>query len=416
MNPLLTLIYYTLYALVKTGLWVYYRIDSGQGLPAKEPEGPLIVLGNHPNALIDPYMVVSRLTRPVFFLGNASLFKHWFANWFLNTFYCIPIERPKDVGGRPIDNAQAFRRSREHLMSGGALYIAPEGTSEREYRLRPIKTGAARIALDVLQADPTQKVGFLLGGVTYQDHPSFRSRVSLHFDHLEMGVADLPGPADEWATVEWLTQLLEQKMRALLIHSDPEIDDQLMHSQELIRPWLEGTDWRRRLQTLQGFLLQLGDRAASWNSTLSHLISAKQLTSVDPRWLDRKEPVIRLVFLPLAFVVLLHHLLIYGLPELLKRGLKLHLVYDATVRYLGGLIGYLVGVPLLWWLMGRVCSTWEVRFVWIGFVLALGPWSWQQWLFFQRIRQWWSFRKAARDPQWLEAFRTHLSPLTGKTE
>ena len=180
---MLTIIYYILYALVKTGLWVYYRMDTPRGLPEQEPRGPLIVLGNHPNALIDPFMVVSRLVRPVFFLGNASLFKHWFANWFLNTFYTIPIERPKDVGGRPVNNAQAFQRSREHLMKGGALYIAPEGTSEREYRLRPIKTGAARIALNVLQADPNQRVGFLLGGITYQDHPAFRSRVSLCFEH-----------------------------------------------------------------------------------------------------------------------------------------------------------------------------------------------------------------------------------------
>lgn len=416
MNPLLTLVYYTLYSLVKTGLWVYYRIDSRVGLPEKEPKGPLIVLGNHPNALIDPFMVVSRLTRPVYFLGNASLFKHWFANWFLNTFYTIPVERPKDVGGRPINNAHAFQRSREHLMRGGALYIAPEGTSEREYRLRPIKTGAARIALDVLQADPNQKVGFLLGGITYQDHPAFRSRVSLHFDQLLIGISDLPGPVDEWATVEWLTQLLEERMQALLIHSAIVVDERLMKSKLLLLPWFDGRDWRNRLETLQGHMVQMGEQADSWISTLRRLLSEKKMVSVDPRWMDWKETLIRMAFLPLACVVLLHHLFIYGLPEWLRRRLKLHLVYDATVRFLGGLIGYLVGVPLLWWMMSWSSLSWEIRMIWLSIVLASGPWSWQQWLFFQRIRQWWTFRKVVQDTRWLDRLRSHLSPLTGKAE
>lgn len=413
MNPLLTIIYYTLYALVKTGLWVYYRIEPGQGLPNREDKGPLIVLGNHPNALIDPYMVVSRLTRPVFFLGNASLFKHWFANWFLNTFYCIPIERPKDVGGRPIDNTQAFKRSREHLLGGGALYIAPEGTSEREYRLRSIKTGAARIALDVLQADPNQRVVFLLGGITYQEHPAFRSRVSLRFDHCEISVSDLPGGVNDWASVEWLTQHLELKMQALLLHSEPEIDERFMQCKQLLQPGFDGPEWREGMHELLDRIQDMGPEAESRITALGRLLKEKQLAAVDPKWLDRGESKGRLLFLPVASIVLVHHLFIYGLPELLKRSLKLHPVYDATVRYLGGLIGFLVGVPLLWWKMGWFVDPWGYRFIWLVLVLALGRWSWQQWLFFQRTRQWWSFRKAAQDTGWLDRLRSQLAPLIG---
>ncbi len=414
MNPLLTIIYYTLYGLVKMGLWVYYRIEPSQGLPAQEPKGPLIVLGNHPNALIDPFMVVSRLTRPVFFLGNASLFKHWFANWFLNTFYCIPIERPKDVGGRPLDNAQAFKRSREHLMGGGALYIAPEGTSEREYCLRPIKTGAARIALDVLFADPTQVVGFLLGGITYQTHPVFRSRVSLRFDYCEISISDLPDEADDWGKVEWLTQHLELRMQALLLHSAQEVAKQLMECKQLLQPGFDKADWRDSLHALLDRIEDMGAEAKSRISTLGQLLKEKQLTAIDPEWLNRRESLGRLLFLPVAVSVLIHHLVIYGLPELLKRTLKLHLVYDASIRYLGGLIGYLVGVPLLWWMMGWFVEVWEYRLIWIVLVLALGPWSWQQWLFFQRVRQWRSFKKAARDSSWRNRIKSQLAPLTGQ--
>lgn len=414
MNPVLTLVYSILYTLVKTGLELYYRIEPPRGLPEKEPVGPLIILGNHPNALIDPFMVVSRLKRPVFFLGNASLFNHWFANWFLNTFYCIPIERPKDVGGRPIDNAQAFQRSRQHLLQGGALYIAPEGTSEREYRLRPIKTGAARIALDVLQADPTQRMGFLLGGITYQEHPAFRSQVSLHFDHCEISVSDLPGPVDDWSTVEWLTRLLEDKMQALLLHSEPEIDHQLMRCTRLLQPGLAGPHWRDDIHAILKRLRQMGARSESVVSALSACMAEKELTKVDPQWTGQRERTGRLILLPIVALILVHYLFIYGLPEFLKRSLHLHPVYDATVRFLGGLIGYLIGVPLLWWAMHWVMPGVEYRIIWLVVVLALGPWAWQEMLFFQRCRHWWAFRRAAQDTGWLNRFHASLAPLTGQ--
>ena len=87
-----------------------------------------------------------RSNRQVAFLANASLFASSFANWFLSQ-YCVPIQRKTDVANKNVDNDKSFERCDAFLSNGGCLYIAPEGTSDMERRLRPIKTGTARIAL-----------------------------------------------------------------------------------------------------------------------------------------------------------------------------------------------------------------------------------------------------------------------------
>lgn len=411
MPPFLKLIYNGLYGLVKLALRVYYRIEPVEGLPDPDLEGPLIVLSNHPNALIDPFLIVSRLKRPVFFLANASLFKGRFANWFLNTFYCIPVERPKDTGGKPLNNADAFRRSRQHLLANGALYIAPEGTSEREYRLRPIKTGAARIALDVLRDQPDRVVTFLMGGITYADHPAFRSRVQMRFATLRIGLEDLPGLVTDWPTVEWLTQAIEQKMQGLILHGTEEDDLALQDARSILAPWVSGPAWKDRLAHLHGLVHQ-HQWDKSWRQKLAQLLDEIGLDQVDPHWLDDRANLSwRWLLLPVVGLVLLHHLILFGLPEGIKRLLKAHPVYDATVRYVTGMIAYLLGIPLLWWCLGSLIPSMGWRAIWLGLMIGLGPWAWEQVISMRVDLKARAFRSKATDPVWLARFRELTDPL-----
>ena len=73
-----------------------YTVINGDRLKFKNPA---IVISNHPSTLMDPLNVGISVPKQVSFLANASLFKSPVTGTFLNQ-YCIPIERPKDVGGR----------------------------------------------------------------------------------------------------------------------------------------------------------------------------------------------------------------------------------------------------------------------------------------------------------------------------
>jgi glycerol-3-phosphate O-acyltransferase/dihydroxyacetone phosphate acyltransferase len=103
----------------------------------------------------------------------------------------IPIYRAQDtgtgVGGvatpeeRAAQNEASFGRCYDYLGQGGTIMIFPEGTSVSERRLRPLKTGAARIALGA-EARHNFKLGLKVVPVAtnYFDPSKFRSDVLLN--------------------------------------------------------------------------------------------------------------------------------------------------------------------------------------------------------------------------------------------
>src|SRR5258705_7092758 len=66
--------------------------------------------------------------------------------FFCRAFDAIPVHRRQDAGSDPSQNRETFDTARAVLARGGAIAIFPEGASHSDPKLRPLKTGAARIA------------------------------------------------------------------------------------------------------------------------------------------------------------------------------------------------------------------------------------------------------------------------------
>lgn len=407
----LKLVYYFLYGLVRFGLWLYYREIRVEGWPDQEPRGPLLVLSNHPNALMDPFLVVSRLTRPVFFLANAGLFRHPFANWFLNTFYCIPVERPKDVN-RPIDNTDSFRRSRVHLEGNGALYIAPEGTCFREYRLRPLKTGAARIALDLLRAGHRNEVHLLAAGVTYASPPEYQSRMRLRFAPLmTIRRGDLTGDITDWEHVEALTQQIHHAMATVIPHTAGERDQQLVEAAAMLAPAFRSRSWDVRLEAIHDHLAALPEGDDWWVRVRSG-IREKGLKRLDPGWWHQPFPYGRqMAPMPLVLGPALLQVVAWSLPEWLRRVLQADPVYDATIRFLGGMISVPLQIALWAWVAHGLGASWTLAMAGSLAVTATGPWAFRQWMLWQDARDWAAYRRASADRAWSGRMQALFQPL-----
>ena len=221
--------YHTIKFITRRALGVYFseiKVRPSDIIIAKKQ--PTILVSNHPNTLLDPFCVAVRTSAMVHFLANASLFKHPFANWFLNTFYCIPISRPQDIdGSQPLTNEAAFDRATSFLASGSCLYIAPEGTSFIERCLRPLKTGTARIAFDA-----EQRHDFRLGlqivpvGLNYSAPHQFRSRLLINVGK-PIQVADYQAlfKKNSFEAARTLTDILEQKMQDLVLQTAGTAED-----------------------------------------------------------------------------------------------------------------------------------------------------------------------------------------------
>lgn len=147
-------------------------------------QGPLIIVANHPNTLIDPLIIASITDQQIGFLAKAELFSNALLGKILKYFNVIPIFRKIDVSiGEKPDNKFAFEKCHEFLNKKGTILIFPEGNSFYELKLREIKTGTARIALSFESAlGQEQDLKILPIALDYSDAIQFRSMVAVTID------------------------------------------------------------------------------------------------------------------------------------------------------------------------------------------------------------------------------------------
>ena len=130
----------------------FFRRVTTTGLENLPSEGPAVLVLNHPNGLLDPLLVLCEVPRRVSFLAKAPLFRMPVVGLFVRAFDSIPVFRRQDEGSDPARNRETFERARGVLAGGGVLALFPEGTTHDDARLKPLKTGAARIALGAAAA------------------------------------------------------------------------------------------------------------------------------------------------------------------------------------------------------------------------------------------------------------------------
>lgn len=387
---------------------------------------PTILVSNHPNTLLDPLHAAVRVPMIVHFLANASLFNGTFFNWFFSTFFCIPVERPQDVNGRALNNQEAFRQASDFLGKGGCLYIAPEGTSFKGRRIRPLKTGAARIALNA----EGQK-GFELGlsimpvGLTYEASNCFDSRLTICAGN-PIWIKDYKGlyQEDAFQAARQLTDDLEATLRSLVVHTRDEEEDRLIGRIEtLLRnssPAPEPVHFTRTqhlIEQLHTWQEQAPQEALEFRQEVDQYFSALQEQRTEDKALARplRPWWLHFIGLVLLFPVFLHGLAHNFLPAFipvgLARRLKLDVEYNSTLKIMVGLVTF----PLFYFLQYRLIFWLYDGQTALIYLLTLLPAGLFAWAFFQhqkRAFRYFRFRRSTRREELL-ALRSAIWEKTG---
>lgn len=197
----------------------FRRIDV-VGLEHVPADGAIIFAGNHPNALMDGWLLTAKCGRwPLHFVANAKLWKYRMLVPILNATGAVPVYRREEHDG-DVDNQRAFETLYDVIESGNCMGIFPEGVSHVESKLLKLKTGAARIALTIAARGRTC-VKIVPCGLSYIHRHRFRSQVLIEFgqpitidDEWMMAYRE-----NDQATVGKLTDHLAEALAAVTLNA-----------------------------------------------------------------------------------------------------------------------------------------------------------------------------------------------------
>lgn len=351
---------------------LFYRIDCVGVPPAA---GAVMLLPNHPNALLDPAVIWATAGRDVRFLAKSTLFDGPLRPLVAGAG-AIPVYRKLDQGVDVSKNAQTFAAVDAALADGDAICIFPEGVSHSAGRLVPLRTGAARMALSAEAAGTD--VALVPVGLNFERKTAFRSRVTVVYGP-SFPCRDLVTGGDPASPeiVSVLTDRIATHMRRLLVEAEPKTDAKLVERVDRLyasargrtRDPLDRIERRRvmaaglerlratapqrygelllRLRRYDERLRRFGfrDRHLDWDVSLPDAV----------RFAIR-ESLLAIGLLPLALAAAVVFAAPYRLTAYAARRFTREPDVAATAKVVGGFLIYAAWIAILpaaaWWLAG----------------------------------------------------------------
>lgn len=136
--------------------------------------GPAVLIANHPAAWTDVVVLDVAFGRKLHFLAQEALFRPWLRGALLRLYGTLPVGIHRE-GGDGL-NRRTFAACRALLARGEVVAVFPEGVSDDDRALLPLKTGAARLLLARGDGDAAPAVPV---AIHYEDRLAFRGRVTL---------------------------------------------------------------------------------------------------------------------------------------------------------------------------------------------------------------------------------------------
>jgi 1-acyl-sn-glycerol-3-phosphate acyltransferase len=397
-------------ALARTLVRLFYHRVEVVGVERVPRAGPLIVVANHRNALVDPLLVLATLPRTLRPVAKAPLFRHPLLAPFLYLAGAVPVHRRRDPGSDPAQNAAMFAAVAASLQRREAILIFPEGISQPEPVLMPLRTGVARVALGTEVCARAPAATLIPVGLTFHEPGTFRSGWALVLVGAPVRVDDCQALAatDPDRAVRELTDRVAGALRALIVEAEDRETLRLALGLEAIRraeaeETLNSADTagaagvpaatgRRESRAERVTWVQAATRADRWLTTRAPAEVARLRAEVEryladlerlglsPRVVGRayppgvarryamREGLALLGGIPLAAWGVACHALPYWLTALAARWLATSADVTATVKLVGGAVLYPVCWVLEAWVVWRGLGAWGFAVFLIGLI------------------------------------------------
>jgi len=149
-------LYSLVYPWVSNGLELFFDGFHVKGLENFPKSGPVMLLANHQNAMIDPLICCRVVPHQLHWLTRSDVFKNPSVAQLLYRLNMLPIYREKDkMADQSQRNEEVFEVCRTRLSKGAVVSMFPEGSHRGKKQLMvPLKKGFARLAFSSIERDP----------------------------------------------------------------------------------------------------------------------------------------------------------------------------------------------------------------------------------------------------------------------
>ncbi len=206
--------------LVRLALGFYFRRIERFHAERVPATGPVLFTSNHPNSLTDSFVIGASVPRRVNFVATVQLFRFRPLKWLLSRCGVIPINRVSDDPRGMRTVASTFEACFGALERGEVVGIFPEGVTYEDSQMREVKSGAARMALE-LEHRHEGRLGLKVvpAGLTYSAKEIYRTDVLVNFGEPIQAADFLEGYAQHRKEcIHKLTAEIERRIQALIVH------------------------------------------------------------------------------------------------------------------------------------------------------------------------------------------------------
>jgi len=419
--------------LVRALVKFYYpriEVSGGERIPRS---GPVLLVANHPNSLIDPVLLGIAADRPVRLMAKAPLFRVPVFGAVLRALGMVPAYRGSDDRGEVAKNFESLAAAARTLAAGHVMGIFPEGKSHDASRVEMVRSGAARLALQALEAGATE-LRVVPVGLNYERKERFRTAVWIQVgEPIGLTAWRARFPTEGPAALRALTAEIDARLKACVVHLDDPAWEDLLDEVEALLP-AAGFYRRHALETLhqrkavadainrfhrvdRARAEAAAARVRAHDAALrrSGLAGDARIIQVRGWRLARllvRDGVGLLVGGVVGFAGLVHHLVPHGVVRLLAGRLQTPgRMTVALYRLLIGLPVYALWYVAVWWLLRVYFLPW-VAWTWVAVMPVAGLVALKAGRSFRRtVLLWWAQLRLLAKPAMATALRDQQAAI-----
>ena len=187
----------------------------------KVPKDEIIIFAlNHQNALMDALALLATVKKQPVFMARADIFNKKTISNILTFFKILPIYRIRDGKESLRNNDAIFQKTIDVLKNKNGLVILPEGSHLGFRRLRPLKKGISRIALQAEESnDYKLNIKIIPVGLDYSNYINFGSKLFVYFgDAINVSDYYEPYKENQPRGMNLLRERVEAELKKYIIH------------------------------------------------------------------------------------------------------------------------------------------------------------------------------------------------------